>query len=79
MNQLCKSCNKSFDHVLKHLVKSLKCKANYSSEELDDLRKKCNKEVKDRRNAKRRQNYDSEVESIRRKMKYSKTKNENAS
>ena len=78
MNQFCKSCNKTFDHVLKHLAKSLKCKGNYSSEELDELRKKCIKEVKDRRNAKRRQNYDSEVESIRRKMKYSKTKNENA-
>ena len=76
MNQFCKSCNKTLNHVLKHLAKSSKCKASFSTEELNVLRKNCQEEVKNRRNAKRRQNYDPEAESIKRKMKSLKAKNE---
>ena len=65
----CKVCCKSFNHLLKHLAKSSICKEKYLPDELDNLKMACSEIVKNKRNSKRRQNYDSEIESERKKRR----------
>ena len=67
----CKNCCKEFKSILGHInnKKNVQnCKDKYNSDEIDKLRR----ESKDRRNTKRRQNYD-EFEVRKRAKKHNKT------
>ena len=73
-NSICIVCKKPCKHVLKHLAKSLNCKANYPQQALDELQKNSKINSKARNSQRKQETYVSEVESKRKRETYDSVK-----
>lgn len=51
---ICKSCQRKFGYILKHLVQSTKCKTAYTEEEISALRKESKEITRKNHNIERR-------------------------